>query len=241
MITSLSVVIPAFNEGPRIERTLEQLLDYLKRESFSWEVWVVDDGSTDETASRVQVVSEKEPGVALIRHPVNRGKGAAVRTGLSASRGEAVLFYDADGATPIEELKKLLPHLEQGGDLVTGTRYNRQSQVLHAQKRLRRFMGSIYRGICIRWVTPGITDVTCGFKLLSRRAVDLLLPRLSINRWSFDAEIFTIARSQNLKLVEVPIRWVDQRKSKVRFRSDVWGSLMELFKIWWNKHRGAYP
>ncbi|MBI1952731.1 MAG: glycosyltransferase [Candidatus Omnitrophica bacterium] len=240
MTPRLTVIVPSFNEGPRLEKSLNRMVEFLKGKAYPFEILIVDDGSTDDTPARMLPMVKKQPELRLIRCTTNQGKGASVRSGLRASRGQAVLFCDADGATPLEEIDRFLPHLEAGADLVTASRHLPGSCLVRRQRRLRRFLGGVYRKLCIGGLTPGITDVTCGFKLLSRRAVEIVAPRLTIPRWSFDAEIFTIARLHGLRVVEVPIRWEDQGKSKVRFFSDVLGSFLELVLIWRNKRRGLY-
>ena len=236
----LSIVIPAYNEGPRISQAIRRVTDYLASRPFRWEVIVVDDGSLDNTAEQVRAASVSHPQVRFIRHVTNQGKGAAVRTGLRSAQGDAILFCDADGATPIEELDRLLPPLWEGAAVVSGSRRITGSQIIVAQHGLRRWMSSGYRWLCRIFVTPGISDVTCGFKLLSRRAADLFIPRMRVSGWSFDAEIFAIARVHHLRTVEVPVRWSDQRKTKVRLMRDAWGSFLELCCIVWNRARGRY-
>ena len=236
----LSVIIPAYNEGPRITQALRNVTDYLKSRPFRWEILVVDDGSRDDTGARVQQMTVSEPRIRLIHHSSNQGKGGAVRTGLRSAKGDAVLFCDADGATPIEELERLLPPLQEGAGLVSGSRRLQGSQIVVAQAWLRRGMSGGYRWLCKIFVSPGISDVTCGFKLLSQQAVDLFVPRMKISGWSFDAEMFTIARIHRLRTVEVPVRWIDQKKTKVRLVRDAWGSFRELCCIAWNSTQGVY-
>lgn len=227
----LSIVIPAYNEGLWIKQTIRRMAEYLAREPYRWEMVVVDDGSRDDTVERVKELDGWLSQVRLIRHDANQGKGAAVKSGLQAARGDAILFCDADGATPVEELEKLLPHLHRGIALVTGSRRLEGSNVLVRQGLLRRILADGYQWLCRFLLGLPVADFTCGFKLLSREAAQIITQRMRIRRWSFDAEMFTIAKAHRLKTREVPIQWMNQRQSKVRLRRDLIGSFWELLRI----------
>lgn len=235
----LSVVIPAYNESPRIHRTLEQMTQFLRQQPYRWEILVVDDGSRDDTFTQVEALAGKIPQLHLTRHPKNLGKGAAVRTGLKKAQGEAILFCDADGATPIEELNRLLPHLGEAS-IVVGSRRMYGSSILIKQQWIRRWMSTAYQWLCRRLLVPEISDVTCGFKLLSREAAQCCASRMRINRWSFDAEILTIAKLHHLSCLEIPVRWSHQKKTKVRLWRDGAGSFGELLRILKYQTEGAY-
>lgn len=239
-IDFLSVVIPAYNEAARIGKTVRAAGEYLAKQPYQWEILVVNDGSRDSTGAQVRALATTAPGLRLMEHPANQGKGAAVRTGLNAARGDAVLFCDADGATPIKEIEKLLPHLRDGIGIVSGSRKIHGSRVLIRQRCPRRMMGRVYQWLCRMLVNPGVNDVTCGFKLLSREAARICGARMRIRRWSFDAEMFAIAKAHRLKIVEVPIRWIDRRRTKVRLLKDSLGSFWELVRIRRHAAQGLY-
>lgn len=236
----LTVLIPAYNEGPRITQAIRGTAEYLRRQPYTWELLVVDDGSRDDTAQRVAAEQGPCPQLRWVRHETNQGKGAAVRTGLGAAAGENVLFCDADGATPIRELERFLPPLRNGADLVAGSRRMAGSRIHAHQRRLRRFLSTGYRWLCRLLISPGISDTTCGFKLLSRRACELFPTRMSVRAWSFDAELFAIARAHRLKVVQVPVEWTDQGKTKVRLKQDMVGSFLELLQIVARSAAGRY-
>jgi dolichyl-phosphate beta-glucosyltransferase len=236
----LSVVVPAYNEKGRIAATLQSIAAYLTPQPYRWEILVVNDGSRDDTAAQVSRLQGFIPQLALLGYDHNQGKGAAIRTGLLAAHGKAILFCDADGATSMEELGKLLPHLERGAHFVVGSRRLRDSQVVFKQPPLRRFMSNAYPWLCRFLVQPGVRDVTCGFKLISQGAARTIASRMRITRWSFDAEMFTIARLHRIPVAEVPIRWADQGKSKVHLARDAWSSFLELLQIRRNLRRGLY-
>lgn len=235
----LSVVIPAYNENLRIRATLEQVSQFLRQQPYRWEILVVDDGSRDDTAKQVEAMAGKIPQLRLVRHPTNRGKGAAIRTGLKKAQGEAVLFCDADGATPIEDLHRLLPHLSEAS-IVAGSRRLPGSSIIIQQQWIRRWMSTTYQWLCRLLLVPEVSDVTCGFKLLSREAAQCCASRMRINRWSFDAEILTIAKLHHVVFLEIPVRWSHQKKTKVRLLRDVLGSFRELLQIRWGITMGWY-
>ncbi len=236
----LTILIPAYNEGPRITQAIRAAAAYLRRQPTTWEILVVDDGSRDDTLQRVAAEQGECRQLRWIRHETNQGKGAAVRTGLGAAAGENVLFCDADGATPIGELEKFLPPLRGGAELVVGSRRMAGSRIHGHQPRLRRCLSTGYRWLCRLLISPGISDTTCGFKLLSRRTCELCLPRMSVPGWSFDAELFAIARAHRLKVVQLPVEWTDQGKTKVRLKRDVLGSFRELLQIVARSAAGRY-
>lgn len=240
MIQMLSVIIPAYNEGHRIDPMLNLTHHFLNQQPFASEIIVVDDGSQDDTARKVELCAQTIRNLRLIRHPRNLGKGTAVRTGLLASRGDGVLFCDADGATPMTELKKFLPHLDKGVELVVGSRRQPGSQIVRKQPAFRQWMGKVYTVLCRWWLIPGIQDVTCGFKLLSSDAAQKVAQRMRIPGWSFDAEIFAIAQLHGLTVVQVPIQWADQGQSKVRPFRNAWTSFVELLLILKYRAQGVY-
>ena len=242
MTYDLSVVIPAYNEARTIVGTLETIIRYLTDSDWSWEILVVNDGSRDTTAAEtVRAARALAPHqIRLLEHPRNLGKGAAVRTGVLASTGRAVLFYDADGATPITELEKCRLPLQQGVDLVTGSRRIAGASVRRSQPWIRRLLGTGYV-----WLTNGlmgvrVSDITCGFKVLRGEAAHAIFARMQAAGWSFDAELFYLARRLGYRIVEVPVTWTHQPDTKVRLPQDVLASLGELLRIRWRALQGAY-
>ena len=241
-VCNLTVVIPAYNEGHRIQQALLKNAQYLAALPLSWEMVVVDDGSTDETKAQVKIAERKlapEP-IRFIEHPRNQGKGAAVRTGVLAAHGQYVLFCDADGATPIDELSKFLPELQKGTDVVVGSRRIDGSQIQRHQNSIRQFCGAMYTKITNFLVAPGIADITCGFKALQRQAAKQIFSKMTLNGWSFDAELFFLARYFKLKVVQVPISWSDQPNTKVRVFKDAITSFCELLLIRFRALKGDY-
>lgn len=214
----LSVIVPAFNESARLGASLERLVGYLRVDGRDAEVIVVDDGSDDGTAD-LAVALHAAPGVPVrvLRHARNRGKGAAVRTGVRASRGRLVVFLDADLSTPPEDLPRLLQPLEAGeADVVIGSRRAPGADIEVAQSPRRALIGSLFRRTVTRTLLPGIHDSQCGFKGFRREAALDLFERTWVRGFGFDVEVLFAARRLGLRVREVPVRWRDDARSTVR-------------------------
>ena len=227
----LSVVVPAYNEEVRIGRTLEQMTAYLDTQNYSWEMLVVSDGSTDKTESIVQDFCAKRPTVRLVSYRPNRGKGNAVRVGMLQAAGDRVLFMDADLATPPEETAKVMTHLDDGADVVIGSRPLKESQLEVRQPLHREVFGRISNKIVQIVGVRGIKDTQCGFKLFTQSACKEIFKRCKMNGFSFDMEVLMIARDLGLRIDEVPIRWADQAGSKVVLWRDAPKVLADLIRM----------
>jgi glycosyltransferase involved in cell wall biosynthesis len=236
----LSVVIPAFNEAERLGRTLGRVLDCLESLGRSFELIVVDDGSTDATAEvvRAQVAGGRQ--ARLHRQPVNRGKGEAVRQGMLLATGHYRFFSDADLSVPIEMLPAFLGPLEHGHDLAIGSRRVRGAVIEVHQPAHRELLGRGYSALARGLLGLAVADITCGFKGFRAAVAADLFGRQRLTRWSFDAEILYLARRRGYRMVEVPVRWRDDASTQVRLRHDVLRSFAELATILWNSWTGRY-
>ena len=235
----LSVVIPAYNEETRIERTLQRVVEYLNGRGETYEILVVSDGSTDATESIVQRFAQAHPQVQLLAYQPNRGKGYAVRYGILRARGERVLFSDADLATPIEELEKLEPYLDKGYPIAIGSRPLRESQLVVRQPFYREMAGRAFNKVVQLLAVRGIHDTQCGFKLFTRAAAQDIFSRCRLNGFSFDFEALFYAQRLGYPIAEVPIRWMHQEGSKVRLLRDGLRMLRDLVWLRLNAWRGA--
>ena len=209
----LSVVIPAYNEEGRLAPGLQQALEYLARRGEPYELLVVDDGSRDAT-SRV-AESFAPQGVRVVRHERNRGKGAAVRTGLLASRGRKVLVSDADFSTPIAEIEKLERFLQDGTPLVIGSRGLADSQIGQRQPFYREMMGRTFNRLIRMFGVRGIRDTQCGFKLARGEEGRRIAAELKIEGFAWDVEMIWLARRRGYKIAEVGVVWVNSPDSRV--------------------------
>jgi dolichyl-phosphate beta-glucosyltransferase len=236
----ISVIIPAFNEEARLQPYLERVLGYLKSIAVSHEVIVVDDGSTDKTYEIVLSLKAANPHLDLIRLPGNRGKGYAVRTGMLRAKGKLRLFADADGATPIEELAKLLEALGTGADIAVGSRAIKdKGRKVHTMMH-RKVLGTIYNLIVRTLAVRGIHDTQCGFKLFRDTAANDVFPLQCIDGFGFDVEILFIAQRNGYRMKEVPVNWHDVKGTKVRIFSDSLRMFMDVIKVRTNFNKGKY-
>lgn len=229
----LSVVIPAYNEEARIGRTLSRVAEYLAGRDYAAEILVVDDGSSDATRDVAGRALENSPvPFRVLALPANRGKGAAVREGVLAARGEFILFSDADLSTPIEEADRLLARQrDTGADAVLGSRALPDSRITLPQGRLRQLAGKTFN-LMVRLLTGlPFRDTQCGFKLFRGPAARELFSDLREERFAFDVEIVYRAVHRGRKVVDVPVEWADDRRSRVRFLRDSSRMAVALLRI----------
>ncbi len=236
----LSIVIPAYNEGGRIEAALERVTSCIAARGWDAEILVVDDGSKDNTAAIVQRWMESYPRLHLIQNPGNKGKGYSVRNGLLQAAGEIVMFTDADLSAPMEEAERLLAALADGADVAIGSRWmDRTRQTIH-QPLYRQFFGR-----CFNWVTRAVMglpfkDTQCGFKAFKRSAAQTIFRLQTIERWGFDPEILFIARKLKYVVREVPVTWGHDERSRMSYLKDGLKMLEDMAKIRANSLAGRY-
>ncbi|MBA2807883.1 glycosyltransferase family 2 protein [Streptomyces sp. KM273126] len=214
----LSVVIPAYNEEQRLGRALDAITGHLREagDGTTWEVIVVDDGSTDGTRDVVTAATEAEPRVQLVTSPRNRGKGHALRLGVCASYGRRVLVTDADLAAPIEELEHLDKALADGQSAAIGSRATPGATIERHQHPVREALGRagnfLIRGLAV----PGIRDTQCGFKLFDGERAREAFAASRLDGFGIDIEILQYFRRSGWPVAEVPVRWAHQSGSKIR-------------------------
>lgn len=225
-----SVVIPAFDEEARLPRYLDEVVAFFDGRGEPYEVVVVDDGSRDGTAAAVAAVARTHPAVRVLRLAANRGKGAAVRAGMLDARGEFRLFADADGATPIGELKRLEPALLAGADLVVGSRVLVDPAVSVRALRHRKLAGRVFNAIVAGAGLRGIGDSQCGFKCFRAGPAEELFAALETEGFGFDVELLLRAQRRGYRVAEVAVNWADQAGSKVGVLSHGPGMLWQVLR-----------
>jgi dolichyl-phosphate beta-glucosyltransferase len=230
---SVSVVIPAYNEGERIGITLGKLVKYLEKNFPHFEIIVVDDGSNDDTTEKVKRVAATNRQIALISYFPNRGKGFAVRRGMLRAANDAVLFTDADLSTPVEEIAVALAELARGFSVVIASRRHPESVIALRQSWVRELIGRTFNALVRLMIGLPYKDTQCGFKCFTRSAAKEIFSRTRINTFSFDVEALLIAGAMGHAIKEIPVRWTNGIGSKVRPLRDglkILGELLTLYR-----------
>ncbi len=233
---SVSVIIPAYNEAVRLPQTLAATADYFAAREEAFELLVVDDGSTDETAAVVSAFAAQRPtlDIQCLSYGGNRGKGYAVRYGMLRAGGERRVFCDADLATPAEEYDVVFAAMEeQNVPIGIGSRPLRASSLLVHQPWYREQLGRSFNAAVQLLAVPGIKDTQCGFKIFTADAAKAVFSRCRVDGFAFDSEALFIARRLGYGIAEVPIRWSHKDGSKVSMVRDGLRMLLDLSRIRW--------
>jgi len=208
MTIALSLVIPAYNEVSRLPRFLADVRQYLDdRHPEAYEVIIVDDGSRDGTGAMLEATARQWPRLVLLTHAVNQGKGAAIRTGMRAAKGDLLLFADADGATPIAEAGKLEDAIRQGADVAIGSRLVDAAGLTRRRTWLRRLAGRSFAALARWWLSIPQRDTQCGFKMFRRDAGKQLFSLGRESRYLLDLETLALAHHLSYRVAEVPVNW----------------------------------
>jgi dolichyl-phosphate beta-glucosyltransferase len=230
----LSLIFPCYNEEGRLPASLARVEEYLEARGISYEILVVDDGSADRTVAVAEAAAARNPRIELLRYEQNQGKGFAVAYGAMRARGRWVLCSDADLSTPIEELERLAPLLEQGYDVVIGSRALKESNLKVHQPWWRERVGRLVN-LCIRGLSGlEFPDTQCGFKLFSRGAAHAIFRNLTVKRWMFDVEALILAQKLGYRAIDVPVTWINSGESRVKLSHapNVFGELLHIRWYW---------
>lgn len=231
MKTELSVIIPAYNEEKRLGPYLVPVLKFFEKNYPRFELIIVDDGSTDQTANQVRQAITDYPKARLISYKPNRGKGYAVRVGVLDSAGTNVLFMDADLSTPLDQVPKILSELENA-DIVIGSRAKAGSDIRQRPPLFRRFASFVFDQIKYAFVgLREFEDTQCGFKAFKGDLARQIFALSKIDRFMFDVEILYIAKKSGYKIKEIPVTWADMPESKVRFLPGAVQMFRDLWRI----------
>jgi len=227
----LSVVIPAYNEAERLPPYLASVREYLDaRYPERYEVLVVDDGSGDGLAEILTAASAQWPRLRVLTHARNQGKGAAVRTGVLAAEGQRILFADADGATPIEEEKRLAEAIQGGADVAIGSRLV-AAGVERSRSWARGLAGRMFAAVARRLLGLDVLDTQCGFKMFRAEPARRLFSAAREPRYLFDLEVLALAARHQYRVAEVPIRWREIPGGHLRLSREAPRALWDLWRL----------
>src|SRR5580698_9786651 len=235
-----SIVIPAYNESARIPATLKEVVSCIREHHWNTEVIVVNDGSTDATARVVLDFARENPEVRLVENPGNHGKGYSVRNGMLQAMGEIVMFTDADLSAPMDEAERLFAAIAGGADIAIGSRWLEKGRQTHRQPLYRQFFGRCFNAVTRAVMGLPFADTQCGFKAFTRHAAQTVFQLQTIERWGFDPEILFIALKRGFRVVEVPVSWGHDERTRMSYLKDGAKMLEEIAIIRWNALRGRY-
>jgi glycosyltransferase involved in cell wall biosynthesis len=234
----LSLIIPAYNEGERLPKTLPPVFDFLEAQSYLFEIVLVNNNSRDNTRDMAQEFAATRPYLRVIDE-MTQGKGAAVRTGMTAAAGEFLFMADADFSMPVQEIAKFLPPQLSQYDVAIGSR-EAPGAVRYNEPQYRHFMGRIFNFYVKALAIPGFEDTQCGFKCFRREVVADILPYQTIDGWAFDVELLFIALRHGYRIVEVPVHWYYGENSRVSPVRDTVNMIREVLRIRYNGWVGRY-
>ena len=242
----LSVVVPAYNEQTNfINGKLEAVYDYLRKQDYTFELVLVDDGSSDGTVEELKVQTKDKENIRIIENP-HGGKANTVIAGVLEAKGDIALFSDLDKATPIREIEKFLPKFEEGFDIVIGSRHGRKGAPL--MRKLAAWGFSVLRGIILG--LP-FEDTQCGFKAFNKTSREAIFPKIK-GEWGvlhfkggavnagFDVEVLYIAKKLGFKIAEVPVEWNYVDTERVQVVKDAAAAIYDMLRIRCNDLKGKY-
>ncbi len=237
---AVSIIIPAYNEALRIRTALDGVLAWLHAHPRAAEIIVVNDGSQDRTADIVREYAARGHHVRLMENATNCGKGCSVRNGILDAQGDVIMFTDADLSSPMEEAELLLAAIGAGADCAIGSRWlDRRRQTIQ-QPLYRQIFGRMFNGVTRAVMGLPFADTQCGFKAFRREAAHEIFARQTIMRWGFDPEILFIALRMGYRVVEVPVTWGHDERSRMSYLRDGMKMLEEIARVRWNSLTGAY-
>lgn len=234
----LSLILPAHNEERRLPACLEQVDKFLKMQTFTYEVLVVENGSVDNTLQVANSYLSRFPYLKVIQEK-NKGKGLAVRSGMLAARGEYRFFADVDFSMPVSEITRFFPPQFPNAQVTIASRET-PGAVRYDEPEIRHLTGRVFNSL-VRFLTlPGLQDSQCGFKCFRADAAEAAFSRQTITGWTFDVEVLFIAHLHNFTITEVPVPWYYKSESKIRLLNDSWHMFWDLILIRQNGRRGKY-
>lgn len=233
---NLSIIIPTYNESRYLDSTIQRIIHHFQSKHITYEVIIVNDGSTDDTEKIARAIARSYNNISLVSYDINKGKGYAVRSGIEKSIGEKILFMDADNSVDISYSDVFL---QQKEEFVIASIYLKYAKVHDESFLWRRLLRKISRNIPKYILHINVQDTQRGFKMFQNKHKQLFLEKLTQSKFSFDMEMITIATENNIKIKEIPVNWNNPKRNHVGFRDYV-QTLQDVFSIYSKKKRGFY-
>jgi len=233
----LSIIIPAYNEEDRLPGSLHKIDEFLKKQTYTAEVLVVENGSSDGTTAVAEAFAAEHPYVRVLHSA--KGKGAAVKMGMLSAHGEYRFMCDADLSMPIKEVNKFLPPVPNSYQVAMASREAPGAR-RYDEPEYRHLMGRVFN-LIVRWLAiPGFQDTQCGFKCFTAEAATEIFQRQTMDGWGFDVEVVAIALQLGYKVVEIPIDWYFDANSRISPFQDTLRMFREVLQVRRNLRAGIY-
>ncbi len=231
----VSVILPAYNEAERLEKTVKVVKDHLERLGYDYEIIIAEDGSTDGTDEIARRLAEEDDRIVHLHSDERLGRGRALTNAIKNAKGDIVAYIDVDLSTDMSHFKELIKAVEEGYDVVTGSRLMKESRTERPFKR--DIASKVYNFLVRLMLGSKLRDHQCGFKAFRKSSVLPLLDKVKDNHWFWDTELLVLAQREGLKVKEIPVRWRQGRDTKVRFRRDVVYMFSQILRMWMESRR----
>ena len=227
---TVDVVIPVLNEARVLEKSVRTVLDYLRRGfPYQWKIVIVDNGSSDGTQDVAKKICERETEVQFL-HLHQRGRGRALRHAWLQSKSDIVCYMDVDLSTELHHIPELIGAIaHEAYDIATGSRLMRQSRTKRSLKR--EVISRIYNVFVKTVLSTRFSDAQCGFKALSRKAVEAIIPEVEDQSWFFDTELLVLAEKQGYRIKDIPVAWVEDDDTRVKIFQTGWEDIKGVFRV----------
>lgn len=229
---SVEITVPVYNEEKELAKNIAILHEFCQKnlKSYDWHITIADNASTDNTPLIALAIERDNPNISHFRLE-QKGRGRAVKRVWVESDRDLCVYMDLDLSTDLVHLPNILKKLGAGYDVAIGSRLAKGARVI-GRTFLRELTSRILNFFFIQFFFhTHFTDAQCGFKAVTRRVVENLIPKVKDNEWFFDGELLIIAEKSGYKIYEEPVHWVDNPGSTVRLISTIWGDLMSISRL----------
>jgi len=241
--TRVDIVIPVLNEAHVLRKSVETVWRFLSQNvPYQWQLVIVDNGSTDGTQNVAKELASEYAQIRFI-HLLQRGRGRALRSAWLQSNADVVCYMDVDLSTRLDHLPELLDAIAvEGYDLATGSRLMHESRTTRSFKR--ELISRCYNVMVKAVLLTRFSDAQCGFKAVSRRAVEAIVPKVEDQSWFFDTELLVLSEKQGYRIKDIPVIWVEDDDSRVKIFKTGWEDIKGIFRLrryLWSQRLGTAP